>query len=153
MFAMDACMLRARGMAGDQVFSIAFPKEVKKDAHITHLGLWAVIISVKTWGSTFRGKIVEIKTDNQAVAQIINTGHSQDLKLQELLRELIWWLAKWECRVKGVHLPGKINRIPDLLSRWHQGPEIHHEFEELTQHRNIEWCDATDKVFKLAHTW
>ena len=121
---MDACMQQAGAISDKEIFSVKFPNRVKKGAHITHLELWAVILSIKCWGDHFRGKILRIKTDNEAVAQIINTGRSQDLKLQELLRELLWWLTVFQCKVKGAHLPGKINKMSDMLSRWHEGHKV-----------------------------
>ena len=89
-FAMNACLTCTGGNAGDEVFSVQFPRQVTQSAHITHLELWAVIISVKLWGEKCSGKIVKISTDNETVSHIINSGRSQDLLLQKLLRELTW---------------------------------------------------------------
>ena len=152
-FAMDACLTRAGGNAGDEVFSVRFPRQVTQSAHITHLQLWAVIISVKLWGEKCSGKIVKISTDNETVSHIINSGRSQDLLLQKLLRELTWWLVKYQIKIKGVHLSGRLNRIPDLLSRWHEGNAVRAEFTQLTEGRNIVWRNVDNTVFKYTHDW
>ena len=63
------------------------------------------------------GKVLKVRSDNEAVATIINSGHSQDSYLQKQLHELVWWLAKFHFKIKSVHLSGNLNRLPDLLSR------------------------------------
>ena len=120
--AMDSCMMVAGGWSGDQVFLVKFPRYVcKKFAHITHLELWAVIIAVKVWGKQHTGKIIRIHTDNEAMANIINSGRSQDILLQAQLRELLWWLTMYQFKIKSVHISGVSNRIPDMLSRLCRG--------------------------------
>ena len=57
------------------------------------------------------------------MATIINTGRACDITLQQQLHELVWWLSKYECKIKAVHLFGWLNKIPDLLSRWGEGSQ------------------------------
>ena len=129
---MDACLVGLGGMAGNEYFRMQFPRHLRsRSIKITHLELWAVIVSVRLWGAANRGKYIRIRIDNEAVSQIINTGRSADLMLQKQLRELTWWLAQYKFRIKGVHLTGQLNRIPDLLSRWHEGRHIEHKFTSL----------------------
>ena len=106
------------------------------------------------------------------MSQIINSGQSFNLVLQKQLRELVWWLAKYdayndaykiahlelwanskyEFKIKGVHIFRKNHRIPDLLSRWHEGPHIEREFKEKTEdkwkRRRID-----SRWFTYTHDW
>ena len=96
--AMDACLKAAGGVRNSECFSVKFPEAVKNECKITHLELWAIILAVKMWGRELTGKVIRVKTDNEAVSTIVNTGRSYDLHLQTLLRELVWWLAKTSSR-------------------------------------------------------
>ena len=103
------------------IFMLISPKNIlqgKPEPKIVHLEMWAIIVAVRIWGSELAGKIIRIKTDNEAVAHIINTGRSRDNYLQTQLRELVWWLSKYQFRIIGVFIPGKTNKLPDILSRW-----------------------------------
>ena len=99
------------------------------------------------------GKVVRIKTDNEAVATIVNTGRSNDEMLQSQLRELTWWLAIYQMRVKTVHLMGKLNRLPDLLSRFHEGESIVNEFKYLTRHREMKFRSVKMDWFRFTNNW
>ena len=152
-FMVDACLKRAGGTRGRECFTVAFPQRIlDSGASITHLELWAVIIALRLWGNELRGKVIRIKSDNEAVTTIVNTGKSRDLLLQDQLRELIWWSSTFGTKIKSVHWPGKINRIPDLLSRWHKGLEIKREFRMLTEDKYSFRCVNND-WFKFTHTW
>ena len=126
---MDACLVGAGGMSGDEMYRVFFLNHVKKQSGIVHFELWVVILAVRVWGPKHRDKIIKIHSDNEAVAHIVNTGRSQDPKLQSLLCELVWWLATYEMKIKAVHIISSENKIPDLLSRWHEGPDIHRKFD------------------------
>ena len=149
----DACMKGAGAIAGNEVYKVSFPVKVTNNAHITHLELWAIIIAIKVWGPRFRGLILRIRTDNEAVAQIINTGRSYDLRLQQLLRELVWWMSTYDCRVRGVHLPGRLNKIPDLLSRWQEGEVVRQQFRNITRDRKLIWKYVDSNMFNMTNDW
>ena len=134
--AVDSCLVGAGGICGNEYFRFSFPVNmVENGLNITHLELWAIVIAVRVWGHKHTGKILRIKTDNEAVSQIVNTGRSRDSMLQKILRELVWWLAKFEFKIKTVHIFGRTNILPDLLSRWAEGRQVHEEFEKLGGHK------------------
>ena len=148
----DSSLIAAGAVSGTEYFRTKFPRSIlTADTGIVHLELWAIIIAVKVWGNKFTGKIICIRTDNEAVSQIVNTGHSKDL-LQKLLHELIWWLAIHQFRIKIVHLAGKINALPDILSRWHEGP--HMECRFMTEGgKDLNGILVKHALFKFTHDW
>ena len=153
-FAVDACLVRAGGVRGNEVFTVLFPDhKTQSDENITHLELWSIIVALKLWGEQFRGKVIKISTDNEAVSIIVNSGCSQDRKLQSQLREVVWWTAKCGCKIKTVHLAGVKNKIPDLLSRWHEGRQVQDEFKQCTQDRKIKFKTIPNEWFKFEHNW
>ena len=145
--ATDSCLVAAGGVCGEEYFRVEFPMYLlNKGYKIAHLELWAIIIGVRMWGPQLMGKYVRMFTDNEAVSIIVNTGHSYDIKLQQLLRELTWWLSVYQVRIKTVHLLGVDNKLLDLLSRWHEGSHIREQFNALTvgknmrrKHVNMDW--------------
>ena len=133
--AVDACLVGAGGVHHSECYKTEFPDHIKigkGETNIAHLELWAVIIGIRLWGKELRGKIIKVKSDNEVVSTIINTGRSKDKKLQQLLRELVWWMSIHEMRIKTVHIFGKNNRLPDLLSRWTEGQAVQDEFFRKT---------------------
>ena len=152
--AVDACLELAGGVRGDESFTVQFPERLKTPDHnITHYELWAVIIGIRLWGSQLTGKVIRIKSDNEAVATIINTGRSRDCLLQSQLRELVWWLSLYQMKVKLVHLSGKNNRLPDLLSRWMEGPQIREELNMRTKNLPLKFRQIDKRWFTFTHNW
>ena len=152
-FAVDACMVGSGGISAQEYFRTEFPREFRNQEHkITHLELWSVIIAVRIWGSQMTGKIIRVRSDNEAVACIINTGHSQDLLLQKMLRELTWWLSIYQFKIKSVHLSGALNRLPDILSHWHEGPGVRNEFYRRGGDKMSRKIVHKD-FFKYTHDW
>ena len=98
------------------------------------------------------GKIIRVRTDNEAVAHIVNTGRSKDLLLQKVLRELTWWLARYNFGIKAVHLSGKLNRMPDILSRWHEGQMIRDQFYQLGGEK-LNRVNVAMHHIKYTHDW
>ena len=86
-FATDSCLQGVGGVRGWEYFRCKFPKHVRRDTSIVHLELWAIIIAIRIWGEECACKVIRVKTDNEAVAKILNTGRSADALLQTLLRE------------------------------------------------------------------
>ena len=146
--AVDACLKGAGGIRSDTYFRVKFPGWLLKSEKytITHLELWVVIIGVKVWGKELSRRIIKIRSDNEAVSYILNTGRSQDLLLQKLLRELTWWLAKFEFKIKSQHLSRAKNTLPDLLNRWHEGPAVQNEFYRITN-KSMKQCVIDTKMF------
>ena len=153
-FAVNSCLKGAGGVRGDQYFKLKYPRWFlgKHDYKITHLELWAIIIAMRIWGEQVTGKVFRVKMDNEAVAQIVNSGRSQDLLLQKLLRELLWWTSKYECKIKSVHLSGQVNCMPDLLSRWHEGRAIADEFWSRGGESMCE-CRVRPEYLQFTHEW
>ena len=152
--AVDACLSGAGGVAGKEYYRLTFPKRLRKrNYNIVHLEMWAVIIAVRLWGDNITGKIITIRSDNEAVATIINSGRSFDHKLQGLLRELTWWLAHYNARVRSVHIAGKLNRLPDLLSRWKENPAVRQQFVDDTEGENMSRRHVNFDWFDCVHTW
>ena len=61
---------------------------------------------------------VAIACDNLAVVQVLNSGKTRDLTLAAIARNIQFQIAIMNIDLKVSHIPGKVNVIADLLSRW-----------------------------------
>lgn len=129
LLATDACLSGCGGLCREEAFTSEFPEHIiNLQLHINALELLAVIVGVKTWGPSLRGKRLRIYCDNQATVAVINSGRSRDQYMLKCMRELTFYCAKYECMVRAVHLPGVENRLADCLSRWHLNRSYREEF-------------------------
>ena len=129
--ASDACLTGLGAVSGNEYLKLTFPEEVQGQ-NIAYLELLAVIVTVKTWIDRFASKSVVFECDNEAVVTVISTGRERDNRLLQYLRELTFVAAGvFEFRV--VHIFGKSNILPDLLSRWEEGDRIREKFFKLIE--------------------
>jgi hypothetical protein len=80
------------------------------------------------WGNQWLGKRIIVKCDNEASVIVMNSGRSKDPFMQACLRELAFVSARYQVEVRGEHVAGISNRIPDALSRWSLDPKYSEEF-------------------------
>lgn len=153
-FSSDSCLEGCGGFWMGHFFHTQFPQCLKGGKfHITALEIIAIIISLKLWGSKFKGKRIIAFCDNMAACQVINTGKSKCPVLQECLREICFLAAIHEFEIRLRHLDSESNRISDHLSRWNLGPQHQHCFLELTKGFNLQEEIVDESVFKFINTW
>ena len=122
-FAVDACLTGCGGVFGNQYFHAQFPKHIIaiSDNNINFLELLTLTIAVKLWGKSLEGLSIQVFCDNSSAVTVLNSGKTRSVLLNDCLRELFFYLAKFQVSVFGVNISGVDNRLPDLLSRWEVG--------------------------------
>lgn len=130
--ASDACLTAAGGVCGTQFYRTRFPQHITTAFGncIAGYEMWSIILAIKLWGTQLRGKKVVFHCDNEAVANLLNTGRARDTRLQQGLREICYLAAIYEFELQGQHVIGVLNRKPDFLSRWWQGQHYRMEFRQ-----------------------
>ena len=126
-FSTDACLTGCGGWFNGSFFHSKFPAELlSQELHINSLELVAIMVAIRVWGPTLRGKRVTILCDNQSSVQVLNRGFTKDAHMAACLREIAYMAAIGEFAVRARHLAGVQNRIADLLSRWElvEGPMV-----------------------------
>lgn len=93
-----------------------WPTQIKSMA-ITFKELFPIIVALHVWGSELRDKCLVLHSDNQAVVHILNRQTSKDSSLMHLVRQFVLLCMKYNILVKAQHISGKLNYLPDLLSR------------------------------------
>ena len=80
--------------------------------------LYPILLAFQMWGSDFEHSCVLIYSDNQSVVHDLNRLDAKDAGVMtSMMRELVLLLLRHDIVIKAEHLPGRINRGPDLLSR------------------------------------
>ena len=84
------------------------------------------------------------------MVQVLNSGRARDSRLLELMREMVYVTAgKFEFRAR--HLRGKFNILPDLLSCWAEGKNIHNKFFQLIDGTSMCEIPVAPNVCEMTH--
>ena len=155
-FATDACLSGCGGWFCErqEFFHTEFPEAlVRKDLSINALELLTVVVAAKIWGRHWKGKRIVVHCDNEVSVTVMNTGRSHNAFLQSCLRELEFTAAKHEFEVRGNHIPGIENRIPDALSRWHLGESQSEHFWRYVNGLQVREVYVYKGMFEFMHDW
>ncbi len=86
--------------------------------HIDCLELWAVHLALRQFRPLLLGKHVLVRTDNTVAVSYINRlGGIRSHRMSQLARHLLLWSHTQFKSLRTVHIPGKLNRAADALSR------------------------------------
>ncbi len=100
--------------------------------HINCLELWAVHLALPQFQPLLLGKHVLVRMDNTlAVSYINRLGGIRSHRMSQLAHHLLHWSHTQFKSLHAVHIPGKLNRVADALSRqlmfpgeWRLHPEM-----------------------------
>ena len=111
-----------------------------------------IVMACVIWGHTWKGQVVHVHSDNDAVVAVVNSGYSRDPQLMQLVRSLFFVLATWDIALHACHIPGVLNTVADAISRdnipllFSKVPEANHyptpipaELVELLITRQPDW--------------
>ena len=76
-----------------------------------------VIIAAACFGREWSGKVIEFVVDNEAAVEVLKATYSRDLHLMHLIRLLVFFASKYDFWFKASHIPGRLNKAADALSR------------------------------------
>ena len=79
--------------------------------------LFPIVVAVGLWGRFWTGCLVLCHSDNSAVVAQVNSLHTRHATAAFLLQCLALFQALHDCRIRAVHVPGRLNVSADLLSR------------------------------------
>ena len=152
--ATDACLEGGGAWCEGEYWHKEFPTFIRQQGlHINALELLVIVVSIKVWKHKLRGRRLVINCDNSASVEVLNKGKSRDPFLQACLREIEFVAGQGEYEIRAKHIPGVDNRLPDLLSRWHKGPEFQSEFASRTQNVSKKEIFIYDGLFSFLHDW
>ena len=149
--ATDACLVGFEGTKGNQYFRGKFPKHLE-NSNIAYLEILAVMSALKVWGESLTGLYFWVHVDNEAVASVLNTGGCRNIELQNVLREIALIAAKHQFVIKARHISGISNRVPDWLSRWHQGAACR-EFRNYSKDKGLKHIRVRQTILHMDNEW
>jgi hypothetical protein len=88
-----------------------------KEVNIAVKELLPIVLAVRRWGDQLANSRLLFLTDNQSIVHVINKQTSKHKLIMHLVRQLVVAAMTHNIHFKSQHLPGKLNVIPDLISR------------------------------------
>ena len=136
-----------------EYWSRPFPSWLQDSDVFIHLKkFYVVLVSAWLWGDSWRGKLIYIFSDNEAVVETLLKEKPKDTRMQELLREFLYIVC-----VKGFtpvfrRISTKANHEADYMSRVHNYENIHSYSvkHNLPIRKPVE---APDHLFRLHSNW
>ena len=98
---------------------------------ITKKEMVNIMAAVKHWISDLANLRVQIFVDNQACVALLNHGVTRCPILAACLREMYFFLAKYNIELKAHYIPSKGNCLADLCSRAFSSVSHHTNFTKL----------------------
>ena len=85
---------------------------------ITWKELYPIVLAVETWGPQLQNSCIYLHSDNYAVVYILNKQTTKNASVMHLVRRFVISCMKYNLLIKAVHVPGRLNQLPDTLSRF-----------------------------------
>ena len=82
---------------------------------------------------------------------VLHNGHVDCTFMQKCLREIRYYSAKFNFRIRVVYLRGEDNRISDSLSRWHLSQSYRDELFKATE--NLQLTEMIVSNFEINDYW
>ena len=127
---LDASLQGLGAMCGQEIYAIALPKGYQ-NYNIVHLEMVNILVAVRTWAHQWQGRKVVIYCDNQAVVSVLSSGHTRDMTLAAIARNINMITAFKDIELLTVHIEGKLNVVADTLSRLSINPDLIEKIPEL----------------------
>ena len=97
-----------------------------RNLHINYKEVISVILAAKKWAQVWKNAQVTVVTDSTVAKAIINKGTCRSPIVMNLLRELFWLSEQHQFKLRAMHIPGKLNQLPDCISRLHEDGQVLH---------------------------
>ena len=149
----DAQPMGGGAYFASEYWSRPFPRWLQDPTIPIHIKeFWVVLVSAWVWGERWRGRVVYVFCDNDAVVETLTNQKPSDQKLQELLREYLYIVCTRGFTPKFRKIGTKENEVADFISRQHNPTEIE-TFFTTKGHPSRARIEAPDFTFNLNKNW
>ena len=113
---LDACPSGLGAIYDLQVYAMALPAS-SLDRNIALIEMINILVALIIWHSSWAGRKVLIKCDNQSVVSVLNNGMARYQTLAKYARNIFMRASACNINLTVVHVVGKQNPVADLLVR------------------------------------
>ena len=153
----DACLSGGGGVNFEtrECFQFEFPSELRNNtqASINEYELLTIMVAVKVWGSSLRGKKVRVNCDNTTAVAAMNLARLHNKFSQAIMREISYWSAVGEFEVMTMHISGLRNIVADTLSRTHLSVQSRIKMESLVRELGLKVVVVPNEAFEFTGQW
>ena len=115
----DASLICLGAICGHQFFSTCLPPYIYNESKIVFFEMINVLVCIRVWGHLWLDKRIVIYCDNRAVVDIMERHKTRDKRLEAILRDILFVMARLNIHLEVKHVMGQKNPIADGLSRVH----------------------------------
>ena len=113
---LDACLTGFGGCWENLIYHVAIEKHYH-NLGITQLEMLNILVALRIFSRYWQGQRIQVKCDNMAVVQVLQTGKARDPFLGACARNIWMEAAKADIYIVYSHIQGRKNVVADLLSR------------------------------------
>lgn len=115
--ASDASFLGFGGCYGSNWVQAKYPVHWRAYG-ITFLELYPIFVLISMFGHLISNSSIQFRCDNMGVVEIIKSQSSSCPRIMTIMRPLTLLLIKFNIYLTALHIEGKKNIVPDLISRF-----------------------------------
>lgn len=135
-----------RALAG--IFALEFD-----ELDISKKEMLAVMAAIKHWFVDLASLKVKIFVDNQACVALLNYGITKSPFLASCLREISFFLAKYNIEIRAEYIPSKENKLADLCSRAFSSDTHYSNFNQLLKDGTLVLEEVFYDKFNFDHVF
>ena len=151
-FSTDASLMGFGMVWGSRAMAGLFTSEFE-DLDIGKKEMLTVMAAIKHWFSDLSNLKVKIYVDNQAVVALLNYGITKSPFLASCLREINFFLAKYNIEIRSEYIPSKENHLADLCSRAFSSNVHLKNFETLLSNNTLILEDISYNKFQFEYEY
>ena len=115
----------------NQYFLMRFPQYLCSPDTPIHIKEFVIVLlCIRLWGKFWAGQRIVIFCDNDAVCDVCTYQKPNNLEMQQLLREFLFWVCRFNFFPVLQKIGSKENHIADFISRNHNEDDISKYFSE-----------------------
>jgi hypothetical protein len=112
----DASLHGLGGALGACVYTHTFSH--RPGWSIAHWEAINIFVALQVFADLLQGRLLTIWCDSRVAVSVLQAGRGQDPVLHAIARNIWLFLSAIDCDVEFRHIPGSLNQVADLLSRW-----------------------------------
>jgi hypothetical protein len=115
---------------------------------IAHWEAINVFVALQVFAPLLRGRVATIWCDSRVAVSVLHSGRGSDPILHCIARNVWLLLSGLDCDIEFRHIPGHLNQVADLLSRWSSARHPTASLFRLLNQVPL-WCPVPDDALSI----